>query len=140
MTDLHETAQLPVTPATVWSIVRDAGGLATWVPGVAHCRMEGDTRYIRLSDDRGDAVERIVANSDEDRTVEYVFVSGDLPLRTYRSRLSVEPDGPGTRVVWSATFEAAPPASESEVLAGLRESYRAALVQLAEVVAQLGRS
>jgi carbon monoxide dehydrogenase subunit G len=136
MADLTETADLAASPEAVWAITRDVGGLAAWVPGVKACRLEGDLRYVTLSDGRGKAIERIVANSDENRTVEYEFVSGDMPLAEYHSRLKVEANGAGTLVTWGATLEATAEVPESEVVAGIRASYRAALECLERLVTQ----
>jgi hypothetical protein len=79
--------------------------------------------------------ERILKHSDDERFYEYEIIASPMPVRSYRSRLTVLSDGTGSRVVWDAEFE--PEAAEqeaelSETFAGIyREGLEALRARLA---------
>jgi hypothetical protein len=75
-------------------------------------------------------IERITERSDADRFYEYEIVDGPMPLRWYRSRLSVHDHDGHAHVDWVAEFEAQRPHDESELARAFGATYRSGLESL----------
>ncbi len=50
------------------------------------------------------ATERIVERDDATRTYVYEYLTGPLPLQSYRSRFTVQEHPEGSEIVWTADF------------------------------------
>jgi carbon monoxide dehydrogenase subunit G len=87
----------------VWTVVGDFGGIASWMPGIESCRVEGDTRIIETM---GMTIsERLVAKDDGDRTLTYSIADG-APVESHEAVITVIPKGEAAQVTWDV--EAAP--------------------------------
>jgi len=139
MPDVQETIELSVAPEVVWDICGHPQSTPTWVPAVRQCRMKGDVRYSTLSDG-SEAVERILLHSDQDRECEYELVDPSPPIRSYWSRLTVEPLPTGTILRWCARFETTNPEDTEAIGASIRATYRGGLETLAEQVDKMGHA
>ena len=128
--DIIETIVIPATPDAVWGIGGDAGNIADWIPAIEKSSLEGDVRHATFADGGGEARERIVERDDAHRFYVYEYLSGPLPLESYRSRFAVNEHPDGAEVVWSASFTAASPEEEASLAEAVGALYRAALAEL----------
>lgn len=67
--------------------------------------------------------ERILEHSDEQRSYSYEIVEAPMPVRSYRSRLSVRGHGDHSHVEWEAEFE-------PELVEAFSRTYREGLENL----------
>jgi mxaD protein len=97
-------------PAEVWAVIGDFGGLARWHPGVASASILSGTnnsvgaiRLVTLKDG-GTIREELTAYDSTGHSYSDEMIAGDIPVREYRSTLSVKPAGGGATVTWAGTF------------------------------------
>jgi len=74
----------------VWARVGNFGEL-TWMPGVETSELDGDDRILGMFNMR--IVERQLARDDEDRTLTYGIVDGDMKPEVHRATITVMPAG-----------------------------------------------
>jgi carbon monoxide dehydrogenase subunit G len=87
----------------VWKVAGDFGGLASWVPGIEKCTVEGDVRTIELS---GMQIgERLVSRDDATRSLTYSIASGPAPVDHHEATITVTPAGSGAHVTYSVDVE-----------------------------------
>ena len=105
-------ARSAAPPAVVFDVVADGARWQEWAgPTVPRSRWvrQGDPApggvgaVRRLGRGPFGASEEILAY-DPPRRLGYTVLSG-LPVRSYRADVDLEPDGDGTRIRWTATFE-----------------------------------
>jgi carbon monoxide dehydrogenase subunit G len=103
----------PVSADSVWEVLGDFAGLASWLPGVSACAVDrpgvGGVRHVSLMD--GSMVkEELVALDNDKRSYSYRIVEapGISADTDYVATLVVVPTGEGCRVDWSARFQADP--------------------------------
>ena len=129
MAIVHETIQIEADPRRVWDLAGDPGRIAEWVPALASSRAEGDERRCALAAG-GELVERIVERSEADRFYEYEIVDAPIPLRSYRSRLTVHGHDGHAHVDWIAEFEPQQAGQEEQLAEMFAATYRSGLEQL----------
>lgn len=93
----------------VWAVLRRFGDIG-WIPVAGKVEVEGEgpgmRRMIRGSGEGDPVVERLVAVDEEARTIDYAIdANNPLPVADYRGRTRIDEDGPGSTIVWSATFD-----------------------------------
>jgi hypothetical protein len=81
----------------VWAVIGNFGEL-TWMPGVETCELDGDDRILGMFGMR--IVERQFSRNDEDRTLTYGIVDGDMKPEVHRATVTVMPAGSGSFVTW----------------------------------------
>lgn len=81
----------------VWAVIGNFGEL-TWMPGIETCELDGDDRTLGMFGMR--VVERQFARNDEDRTLTYGIVDGDMKPEVHRATITVMPAGSGSFVTW----------------------------------------
>ena len=81
----------------VWAVVGNFGDLA-WMPGIESCELKGDDRILGMFGMR--IVERQLARDDEDRSLSYGIVDGDMKPEVHRATIRVMPAGSGSFVTW----------------------------------------
>jgi carbon monoxide dehydrogenase subunit G len=81
----------------VWAVIGNFGEL-TWMPGVESSELDGDDRILGMFGMR--IVERQFARNDEDRTLTYGIVDGDMKPEVHRATITVMPAGSGSFVTW----------------------------------------
>ncbi len=123
--EVTRSATLPSTaPAAVWAAVGDFCGIGTWHPAVANCTLsEADgvpMRTLALKGG-GEIVEKQVSWDDAAMSYTYAILTSPLPVADYVSTLSVSPDGAGSKIVWTGSFNAsgASDADAENVIAGI---------------------
>jgi len=89
-------------PAEVWAVVGDFGGVASWMPGVESCVVDGDDRFLKMMG--MEITEGLRRRDDTDRVIEYGIVGG-VPVGNHLAVITVTPDGSGSRVRWEVEVE-----------------------------------
>jgi hypothetical protein len=107
----------------VWAKIGNFGEL-TWMPGVDTCELDGDDRVLGMFGSMR-VVERQFSRDDEERTLTYGIVDGDMKPEVHRATIKVNPAGSGSFVTWDVTTDDA----MVEVMQG---AYVSALVALKE--------
>lgn len=90
-------------PAAVWQIVGDVGR-TDWVPGVAHCEVDGDIRRFTMTG-AGGLAERILRCDDDTMLLEYSVIESTPPLGSHLATIQLQPDEAGTRFIWRTAVE-----------------------------------
>ena len=104
-----------LTDGAGWS--RWAGPLvrySAWAPGGPE--PAGGVGSVRLLGTRAFHSREEIVESRPPELMAYVVRSG-WPVRDYRAEVRFEPDGTGTRITWSGTFDALVPGTGALVLA-----------------------
>jgi hypothetical protein len=109
----------------------DPARIAEWVPALASATAEGDERRCTL-EDGGELVERIIERSDAERFYEYEIIDAPMPLRSYRSRLTVHGHDGQSHVDWIAEFEPQQAGREEQLAEAFAATYRSGLEELRE--------
>jgi hypothetical protein len=130
--NVTETVVIAAGPDAVWEVGGDVANIADWVPAIEKSHLVGDVRHATFAGGGGDAQERIVERDDAARYYVYEYLTGPLPLESYRSRFAVDAHPDGAEVVWSAEFRAGSAEEEAGLAEAIAGIYRAALVQLRE--------
>ena len=101
MASLRNEIHIEAPPARVWDALRDVGALHTrLVPGfVTDTRMDGTARVVTFGNGMV-AREEIVAVDEDRHRVAWAVL--DAPFQHYSAAAWVEPDGRGSRFVWTA--------------------------------------
>jgi hypothetical protein len=86
----------------VWAKIGNFGEM-TWMPGVETCALDGDDRILGMMGMR--IVERQFARDDEERTLTYGIVDGDMKPEVHRATITVIPAGSGCFVTWDVTTD-----------------------------------
>jgi carbon monoxide dehydrogenase subunit G len=93
------------SPDDVWKLVREFGGLETWMPGVESCVVDGDMRTIGLMG--MEVKEQLRGRDDAARRFSYSLVESPIGnLESHLVTIAVDPEGSGSHVTW--TVEVAP--------------------------------
>ena len=137
MANVRETVTIAAHPNEVWEIAGDPGRIADWVPAIATSAADGDERSCTLVDG-AELVERILGRSDAQRYYDYEIVDAPMPVRFYRSRLSVTERDGIAQVDWTAEFEPQRPADEDRLVEAFAATYRGGLEALRDQVETRG--
>jgi carbon monoxide dehydrogenase subunit G len=87
----------------VWKVAGDFGGLASWMPGIETCTVDGDIRTIEMS---GMQIgERLVRRDDSGRVLVYAIASGPAPVDHHEATITVVPKGEGSHVTYTVDVE-----------------------------------
>ena len=98
----------------VWKVVGDFAGLASWMPGIEKCTLNGDVRTIEMSG--MEIGEQLVARDDAQRSLTYSIVSGPAPVDSHKATITVTPKGSGSHVMWAVEVA---PDSMTEMFSGI---------------------
>ncbi|GJD44564.1 IS1595 family transposase ISMpo2 [Methylobacterium cerastii] len=125
--DVAKTATVATPPAKVWQTIGDFCGIGDWHPAVEKCApSEKDGMKVRTLSLKGGGtlVEEQVSRDDKVMSYTYTILSGPLPVSDYKSTLSVAPDGTGSKLSWTGTFNAkgAPDTVATDAISGIYES------------------
>ncbi|TXN60909.1 SRPBCC family protein [Methylobacterium sp. WL6] len=125
--DVAKTATVAAPLAKVWQAIGDFCGIGDWHPAVEKCALsEKDGMKVRTLSLKGGGtlVEEQVSRDDKVMSYTYTILSGPLPVSDYKSTLSVAPDGTGSKLSWTGTFNAkgAPDTVATDAISGIYES------------------
>jgi hypothetical protein len=124
---LTKSAEVAAPPATVWHTVGQFCDIANWHPAIATCTpsTQGGKKVRTLAlKGGGTIVEQQVSRSNKHMKYTYVILSSPLPVTNYKSTIAVTPDGTGSKITWSGTFDAkgAPDAKAEDVIGGIYDA------------------
>ena len=129
--EVSESVSLPGAPAEVWSRVGGFCAIADWHPAVTSCdQAEQDGVTIRTLELDGGGVLSEERLEEGETSYAYAILEGPLPVASYRSEIAAEPEGEGTRITWTGSFDAAG-ATDAEAEAAIRGIYRSGLDAIA---------
>lgn len=130
--------------SSVWGLIRDFGALGRWLPCVKSCVIEGDDPGDRVGairrvemGDVGVIREQLLALSDVDHAVTFSIIESALPIRNYRSTISLLPitASNGTFIQWRGQFEASADHAASMEARMPTQIYQPAFDRLSEILA-----
>jgi carbon monoxide dehydrogenase subunit G len=87
----------------VWATIGNFGEL-TWMPGVDSSELDGDVRTLSMFGSMR-VVERQFARDDDERTLTYGIIDGDMKPEVHRATIKVNPAGSGSFVTWDVTTD-----------------------------------
>ncbi len=140
--EVTRSRDIDAPPAAVWAIVGDFCGIGRWHPQVERCLLSMDeddetarvqVRGLVVKGGRGTIVEVETARNEMGRSYSYSFVQGPLPVAAYNATVMVQPNGAGSTVIWTGTFDAAG-VSDAEAVADLTQVYDEGLAGIAKEV------
>jgi uncharacterized membrane protein len=105
----------------VWEVAGEFGSLATWMPGVDSCVLEGSTRRIAMLG--MEIVEELLEEDPATHTFAYRIVSG-LDVEYHRGTVTLNPFEGGTEVIWDVEVR---PDAMMDVLTGVYQKALEAL-------------
>jgi hypothetical protein len=113
-------------PEVVWPLLADARRWKDWTSlSQSDRERDGDpppdgVGAIRRFSRMGIGSREQVIAFDPPTHLAYTILSG-FPVRNYRADVTLSPDGAGTRITWSATFDESIPATGALMVAFLRQ-------------------
>lgn len=118
------TARSPAAREAVFALLADGAGWSRWAgPLVRYSAWEegrpsppGEVGSVRLLGTRAFHSREEIVESRPPELLAYEVRSG-WPVRGYRAEVRLEPDGTGTSIVWSGSFDPAVPGTGGLVLA-----------------------
>ena len=142
--ELSRRRDIPAAPAAVWALVGDFCAIQLWHPQVQRCILSGDEeddgiraqlRGLVVKGGQGTIVEVETDRDEAGMSYSYSFIQGPLPVRAYNATLAVRPNGAGSTVIWSASFDAEGE-SDADALAEITGLFDAGLAGIAREVAR----
>ena len=106
----------------VWAVVGDFGGIATWMPGLESCHVDGDDRVLKMGG--MEIIERLERRDEESREIIYGIVGG-VPVINHKATITVTPEGSGSHVTWDVDVD-------DEMLDLMHQVYQQSLQALKE--------
>jgi uncharacterized protein YndB with AHSA1/START domain len=73
----------------VWKVVRDFGGLASWMPGIDSCRVEGNDRVLEMMG--MELTETLRRLDDDAHTLVYGIAKSPMPIEHHEATIVVTP-------------------------------------------------
>lgn len=106
MTKVTVATKLLAPADEVWRLAGGWNGLPSWHPAVETSVMEdgGHRRRLKLADGT-EITEQLEKFDGEAKTYTYSIVASTLPLRDYRSTITVTREGEKSTIEWSTTFK-----------------------------------
>lgn len=125
---------LAVDAASGWAAVGDFCGISKWHPVVAKCETsekDGKTFRTLTLKDGAKLLEQLVAFDKAGMSYTYTIVEGPLPVKNYKSTISVKPAGSTSTLSWAGTFDAngAADADAVKTITGIYEAGAGQLVK-----------
>ena len=80
-----------VPGSKVWEVLRDFGGISSWMPGLAGCETKGEGIGAVRTIEMGSSIirERCEALDDDERSLSYSIIEGPLPVEDYIAIIDV---------------------------------------------------
>ncbi|MCJ2125033.1 SRPBCC family protein [Methylobacterium sp. J-077] len=125
--EVTRSADIAAPPAKVWQTIGEFCGIGDWHPAIEKCVLsDKDGLKVRTLSLKGGGTlkEEQVSRDDKVMSYTYTILDGPLPVSDYKSTLAVAPEGTGSKVTWSGTFNAkgAPDTVAVDAIQGIYES------------------
>lgn len=126
MAGVSISESIPASAEEVWAVIRDFGGISSWLPVAEASEADGDgvgaVRTLALAGGAS-ARERLEAFDDAARSYTYSVIDSTLPMTGYQATISVQEEGPDrSTLAWSSTFEPVGIA-EADMVKQIEDSY-----------------
>ncbi|MCJ2130597.1 SRPBCC family protein [Methylobacterium sp. E-045] len=140
----RNTLKIQAPPAAVWALVGGFCAIAKWHPMVESCAISNKdsdagqgraTRSLVAASNLGTIIEVETSRDEKAMSYNYAYVSGPLPVKTYNATIAVHPNGVGSTVVWTATFDAIG-MTDAEAKADIAGVYEQGLAGIAKEVSR----
>ncbi|WP_342105095.1 SRPBCC family protein [Methylobacterium sp. SI9] len=137
--EVTRSRDIPAPAPAVWALVGDFCAIQFWHPQVERCILSADDdddgiraqiRGLVVKGGLGTIVEVETARDETGLNYSYSFIQGPLPVRAYNATLAVRPNGSGSTVIWSASFDAEG-MSDAEAVADIAGVFEAGLAGIA---------
>ena len=125
--EVTRSADIAAPPAKVWQTIGEFCGIGDWHPAIEKCVLsDKDGMKVRTLSLKGGGtiVEEEQSRDEAKMAYTYTILESPLPVSGYRSTLSVAPEGSGSKLTWTDSFQAkgAPDAKAQEVIGGIYEA------------------
>jgi hypothetical protein len=114
MTNIEASVSVAATPEQAFKLVGNFAD-ASWVPGTARTELEGSgigaVRTVTTADGTR-LKERLESYDAAAHRYTYALIEAPMPLKNYLSTVEVTGEGKGSRIRWTASFEAPPELAE----------------------------
>lgn len=112
------------SPAALWALVSDFGGIDKIMDGIESCETEGEGVGMKrsLPIGGGVVVESLDSLDHDAMTLSYSIIEAPLPFKNYSATMAVAAEGEGgSALTWTGTFEAAgvPVEKAEQIAAGI---------------------
>lgn len=140
--ELTKSRDIDAPPSAVWALIGDFCAIGRWHPQVERCILSSDEddetvrvqiRGLVIKGGKGTVVEVETSRDEAGMSYSYSFVQGPLPVSAYNASIAVRPNGAGSTVIWSGSFDAAG-MSDAEALADMAQVYDEGLAGIAREV------
>jgi hypothetical protein len=132
MAEAKRNIILSAAPKDVWALIGDFNALPKWHPAVADSVIEKkhDKTFRLLTLANGAKLtELLEGHDDKAMKYSYAITEGPLPVDDYHAKITVEPEGKGSKVTWQGHFKPKG-ADEDEVVKAISGVYEAGLAAL----------
>lgn len=108
---IHVSAsgKIAAAASAVWETVADFGSVASYLPSVVDCRLEGTgigSRRVLTTTDGGRVVSELIELDDDGLVMGYRIAESALPFEAYTSRVNVRSDGiERCEVTWASVVK-----------------------------------
>lgn len=135
--EVTRSADIAAPPAKVWQTIGEFCGIGDWHPAIEKCALsDKDGMKVRTLSLKGGGTikEEQVSRDDKVMSYTYTILESPLPVSDYKSTLSVAPEGSGSKVTWTGTFNAkgAPDTVAVDAIQGIYDSGLKALAEKAK--------
>ncbi len=86
----------------VWAVAGDFGGIATWMPGIESCVVDGDDRVLKTMG--MEIIERLERRDEDGLRLVYAIVGG-VPVANHKATITVVPQGEQSHVTWDVDVD-----------------------------------
>lgn len=130
MAEVRKTKDVDVDADELWARIGDFEALNKFLTNVEPPELLDGGKTRRIVMGPSEIIERLVETGD--RSYTYTMdAGGPMPVKSYRSTISVEPTGEGkSTVTWAADFEPADGTPEEMVVQIINGVYDSGLAQL----------
>jgi carbon monoxide dehydrogenase subunit G len=95
---------IDASPDEIWNLIRDYGGLESYMPGIESCPLDGDVRTIGMMGI--EIKEQLRSSDDATRTLSYSVIESPMDnLESHLATISIAPEGTGSHVTWAVEVE-----------------------------------
>jgi len=118
---VEESIIINASPAVVWDVVRDPTMLSDWHPGVKTSYFDNKMQTVTLNCDKKSVISKELLRQDHEKmlmqykitnmttldTIQWNSQDFEMkvwPVSTYKSWLTVTPEGEGSKVTWKGKF------------------------------------
>ena len=142
--EVTRSRDIPAPAAAVWALVGDFCAIQFWHPQVERCILSANDdddgiraqiRGLVVKGGLGTIVEVETARDEAAMSYSYGFIQGPLPVSAYNATLAVRPNGSGSTVIWTATFDAKG-MSDAEAVADITGVFDSGLAGIAREAAR----